>query len=45
MVVRCIGLADVMEVGRIHFNTVCTMCVRMFMDKSQYQSAYYAIYI
>jgi len=41
MVVRYIGLADVMEVGRISFNTVCTMCVRMCMDKSQYRSAYY----
>jgi len=41
MVVRCVGLADVMEVGRISFNTVCTMCVRMCMDKSQYRSAYY----
>jgi len=40
MVVRYIGLADVMEVSRISFNTVCTMCVRMCMDKSQYWSAY-----
>jgi len=41
MVVRSIGLAGVMEVGRISFNTVCTICVRMCRGKSHYQSAYY----
>jgi hypothetical protein len=32
-----------MEVGRISFNIVCIMCVRMCMDKSQYWSAYYTV--